>query len=83
MMSKSRKKKAGILAILLCAALSGASLSGCAVHSESSGGGSADGEAGTADQSVELMIEITDPEERLLWRRRRKRCRLWGRSRKS
>lgn len=64
MMSKSRKKKAGILAILLCAALSGASLSGCAVHSESSGGGSADGEAGTADQSVELMIEITDPEEK-------------------
>lgn len=64
MMSKSRKKKAGILAILLCAALSGASLSGCAVHSESSGGGSADGEAGTADRSVELMIEITDPEEK-------------------
>lgn len=64
MMSKSRKKKAGILAILLCAALFGASLSGCAVHSESSGGGSADGEAGTADRSVELMIEITDPEEK-------------------
>ena len=64
MMSKSRKKKAGILAILLCAALSGASLSGCAVHSESSGGGSADGEAGTADRSVELMIEIADPEEK-------------------
>ncbi len=64
MMSKSRKKKAGILAILLCAALSGASLSGCAVHSESSGGGSADGEAGTADRRVELMIEITDPEEK-------------------
>ena len=66
MMNSLKKRSTGILTAVLCGILSCGLLAGCSVQGSgsSTGGPSAETESTGGEQSVELMLEITDPEER-------------------
>lgn len=66
MMNSLKKRSTGILTAVLCGILSCSLLAGCSVQGGGSsvGGSSAEAESTGEEQSVELMLEITDPEER-------------------
>lgn len=66
MMNSLKKRSTGILTAVLCGILSCSLLAGCSVQGGGSsvGGSSAKAESTGEEQSVELMLEITDPEER-------------------
>ena len=66
MMNSLKKRSTGILTAVLCGILSCSLLAGCSVQGGGSsvGGSSTEAESTGEDQSVELMLEITDPEER-------------------
>ena len=66
MMNSLKKRSTGILTAVLCGILSCSLLAGCSVQGggRSVGGSSAEAESTGEEQSVELMLEITDPEER-------------------
>ena len=64
MMNSQKKRSTGILTAVLCGILSCSLLAGCSVQGGGSsvGGSSAEAESTGEEQSVELMLEITDPE---------------------
>ena len=66
MMNSLKKRSTGILTAVLCGILSCSLLAGCSVQGGGSsvGGSSTEAESTGEEQSVELMLEITDPEER-------------------
>ena len=66
MMNSLKKRSTGILTAVLCGILSCSLLAGCSVQGGGSsvGGSSMEAESTGEEQSVELMLEITDPEER-------------------
>ena len=65
-MNSLKKRSTGILTAVLCGILSCSLLAGCSVQGGGSsvGGSSTEAESTGEEQSVELMLEITDPEER-------------------
>ena len=66
MMNSLKKRSTGILTAVLCGIRSCSLLAGCSVQGGGSsvGGSSTEAESTGEEQSVELMLEITDPEER-------------------
>ena len=66
MMNSLKKRSTGILTAVLCGILSCSLLAGCSVQGGGSsvGGSSTEAESTGEEQSGELMLEITDPEER-------------------
>ena len=66
MMNSLKKRSTGLRTAVLCGILSCSLRAGCSVQGGGSsvGGSSTEAESTGEEQSVELMLEITDPEER-------------------